>query len=67
MQANPVSARTMAVFDALPAEFRRFLADYPRGVPAPVAMAAYTMAGGDVDAAREIVAEMAPVRREAGQ
>lgn len=52
----------MAAFDRLPQSFRRFLADYPRGVKATAAEQLLAACDGDVDAAIEEIRAALPVR-----
>lgn len=55
----------MASFDALPAQYRRFLSDYPRGVKADQAAALLRACDGDVDEAIAEIRALMPVRRNA--
>jgi hypothetical protein len=58
--ACPKASRIMAAFDALPEPLRRFVADYPRGVPALVVANVLEMEGGNVARAIEAIKELAP-------
>lgn len=53
----------MAAFDRLPETFRRFLAEYPRGVKAMAAAQLLAACGGDVEEAIHEIRVALPVRR----
>jgi len=58
----PRAAAQMAAFDALPEAYRRFLADYPRGVKAAQAALLLRVCGGDVDEAIAEIRAALPAR-----
>ena len=53
----------MMVFDSLPPPFKRFLADYPRGLKATAAAQLLRACDGDVDEAMDEIRAALPVRR----
>lgn len=59
----PRAAEQMAAFDALPAEFRRFLMHYPRTCKATQASMLLRACGGRVDEAIAEIRAHLPVRR----
>ena len=59
---DPKSAQIMATFDELPEPLRRFVADYPRGVPSLIVAQMLAMEGGDISRAIQAIRELAPVQ-----
>lgn len=58
---DEVAAARMEVFDALPEEFRRFIAEYPRGLIATNCARVLDMHDGDVEAAKAYIMARLPV------
>ena len=61
----PRAAEQMAAYDALPAEFRRFLMHYPRTCKATQAAVLLRACGGNVAEAMDEIRAHLPVRRAA--
>ena len=53
---------SMAVWDHLPEEYRRFCSEYPRTAPAGQLAEVLELCGGDVDAAKAMLRELMPAR-----
>jgi hypothetical protein len=64
-QPCPRAAAQMAAFDGLPAEYRRFLSNYERGLKADAAAMLLRACGGDVEEAIHEIRVALPVRRHA--
>ena len=52
----------MAVWDQLPAEYRRFCAEYPRTAPAGQLAEVLELCDGDVDEAKQMLRELMPAQ-----
>jgi hypothetical protein len=53
--------QSMQAWDAMPEEFRRFCADYPRTAPAGQLAEVLAVCGGDVARAERLLRELLPV------